>query len=242
VPAETPISTTAFALLRALTALVERYAQRTRPWRLEAFLLWALGEPEARASSLAPRAEALPESALSFSSRPGKESLPREEEGRRADSAFTHVPGYGQMSVPSETGRLIGGLYKQMRHSVRQHMQGQPVSNLDDFGLLSSLVMQPGIKKTDLIARNHLELSSGSDSISRLVRAGLISEAVDPTDRRVRKLSLTDAGQAAIFEAFQKMSAMAEAMLAVLSPDEIDTLHHLLNKLYSSGPREGFDA
>jgi DNA-binding MarR family transcriptional regulator len=247
-----------YTLLQQLTGLVGRYAGRGRPWRLEAFLLWALGQPEAGASSVnvGARAQPLaPEATPDWSPRvmqglgPGAtpEAGP-EREGSRSGpaqpapgsaggprgSAFAPVAGYAQVPPASEIGRLIGGLYKRMRHNARQQMQGQPVSNMDDFALLASLLVQPGLKKTDLIALNHLELSSGSDSIARRVRAGLVAEGADPTDRRVRKLTLTEAGRAAIYAAFAEMGRLAEALLAPLTGEEVATLHGLLSRVYAS--------
>ena len=230
--AVSPPSPSAFELLQQLTALVARYAERVRPWRLEAFLLWALGQPEAAASSLAPREQPL--AAPATPARDVASAAPRGV-GTSAPAervaAFPAVPGYGEMSAEGEAARLIGTLLRRMRQAAKASMAQDPIANLDDFGLMVHVLEQPGIHKTELIARNHMELSSGSDSIARLIRAGLLVESVDPNDRRARKLKVSPSGFAALQRSFAHMNAVAVATFAPLSSEEVQQLSLVLSKV-----------
>ena len=219
-PDKSAPSYTPYTLLRALTTLVERYAERVRPWRLESFLLWALGEPEARASSLGPQAQPLAQHALTPADQPHAPS-----------TVFGPVPGYGEMSPAGEAARLVGTLLRRMRQAAKTTMAHDPIANLEDFGLMVHVLEQPGIHKTELITRNHMELSSGSDSIARLIRSGLLTEAVDPNDRRARKLNLSPQGLEALQRSFAQMNAVATETFGSLDPLELRQLCQLLGKV-----------
>ena len=55
-------------------------------------------------------------------------------------------------------------------------------------------------RKTDLIANNHMEMSSGIEIIRRLLKNGWISEEWNPEDRRSKYVSISAAGKRLIGE------------------------------------------
>src|SRR4051812_26559861 len=72
--------------------------------------------------------------------------------------------------------------------------------------------------------------------VATLHREGLVAKTPDESDRRAVRLSLTDAGEKAISDAFTAHNFRERHWADALTPDERDTLTRLLGKL---GAREG---
>jgi DNA-binding MarR family transcriptional regulator len=144
------------------------------------------------------------------------------------ESAYGDVPSYGKMPVASEVGRLIAGVSRRIRQLSKHAMTGDAIDTLETFGILGHALERPGIHKTELIGLVHMEVSSGSDSLQRLIKLGLLSESVDEADRRARRLHVTPAGMAALQVAFAKMNSVCEQMFGMLSQPELAHLRRLL--------------
>jgi len=79
--------------------------------------------------------------------------------------------------------------------------------------------------------------------LDRLERAGLVARAADPSDRRKVIVELTPAGLATAERANERYAAQREALLAALSPEEVDdvdrAIHRLLAVLDVATPAAG---
>jgi DNA-binding MarR family transcriptional regulator len=68
--------------------------------------------------------------------------------------------------------------------------------------------------------------------------AGLIERKPDPSDRRARRIVLTEAGRARMCELERQLREVEAALLQPLEPDEREVLRELLRRLaVSSGER-----
>jgi DNA-binding MarR family transcriptional regulator len=65
-------------------------------------------------------------------------------------------------------------------------------------GLFVLNASERGLALTELAPRMGLSVAAAGRAVDGLVRHGLVDRAEDPADRRVKRLSITDAGQAAI--------------------------------------------
>jgi DNA-binding MarR family transcriptional regulator len=75
----------------------------------------------------------------------------------------------------------------------------------------------------------HFDASNVTDIVDRLEARGLVVRTIDPHDRRVRRLLLTDEGEALRSKLFQQ--ALATAPLSALTASEQRTLCDLLGKI-----------
>lgn len=75
----------------------------------------------------------------------------------------------------------------------------------------------------------HFDASNVTDIVDRLEARGLVVRTIDPHDRRVRRLVLTDEGEALRSKLFEQ--ALATAPLAALSASEQQTLCDLLGRI-----------
>jgi DNA-binding MarR family transcriptional regulator len=65
-------------------------------------------------------------------------------------------------------------------------------------GLFVLNASERGLALTELAPRMGLSVAAAGRSVDGLVRHGLVERAEDPADRRIKRLTITDAGQAAI--------------------------------------------
>ncbi|WP_137810231.1 MULTISPECIES: MarR family transcriptional regulator [unclassified Gordonia (in: high G+C Gram-positive bacteria)] len=62
--------------------------------------------------------------------------------------------------------------------------------------ILSTLACQPGPMPVNAIADHvHLSLAAAGRTVDKLATGGLVDRREDPSDRRVKRISLTDAGR-----------------------------------------------
>jgi DNA-binding MarR family transcriptional regulator len=73
--------------------------------------------------------------------------------------------------------------------------------------------------------------SNVTQLVDRLEADGLVNRTGDPNDRRSRLAVLTDAGRSAFVKASEIRMQVERELFGVLTPQESETLHHLLEKL-----------
>lgn len=91
-----------------------------------------------------------------------------------------------------------------------------------------------GITPTDLSYGEHVSRNTISALLRGLEEQGLIERQLDPTDLRLFRIRLTEAGRTAVETTAPPRIDMASQMIAGLTPDEQDQLIELLSKLFVS--------
>ncbi|WP_460274473.1 MarR family winged helix-turn-helix transcriptional regulator [Celeribacter sp. ULVN23_4] len=76
-----------------------------------------------------------------------------------------------------------------------------------------------------------IKQSTLSRTLDAMEAAGLIRREADTTDNRIRKITLSEAGEAAHAVAWPAMERMRDTMLATLSDEERATLNLLLSRV-----------
>jgi DNA-binding MarR family transcriptional regulator len=87
------------------------------------------------------------------------------------------------------------------------------------------------LSKSELIAKQIMEKTSGTEIINRLVKRGMIFETSDENDKRSIRVSITKSGRDEIIKILPLMSMVTEIVVGNLSTEEINTLSYLLKKL-----------
>lgn len=91
------------------------------------------------------------------------------------------------------------GVVTRLRRVLRTGVRGEfpweslPMAQVE---ILQRLGDEPGLRISDLAARQRLATNTVSNLVQQLVTAGLVERGPDPADRRVATVSLTDAGHA----------------------------------------------
>ena len=87
------------------------------------------------------------------------------------------------------------------------------------------------LSKGELITKQVMEKTSGSEIIRRLIKKGLIVESPDENDKRSIRVSVTKYGREEILKILPIMSKVTKIVAGNLNAEEINTLSYLLKKL-----------
>ena len=100
--------------------------------------------------------------------------------------------------------------------------------------LLTILLENPGISQRALSDLLHIRPQSMGEQLAKLEGSGQIVRQVNPHDRRVFNLYLTDAGVSAAKAVDAQAAATREKITADLTPEDMAALLALLEKLNAS--------
>lgn len=134
-------------------------------------------------------------------------------------------------NVESDISVMLVLMYKYARGYVKKVLKKSILQTADEFSFLMTLMTNKSLTKTDLINRQVMEKTSGTDVIKRLLRYGLIREFRDKTDGRSLRVAITDKGRQTIISLLPEMSVVSKIIAGNLSKAEINTLAYLLRKL-----------
>ncbi len=101
----------------------------------------------------------------------------------------------------------------------------------DEFSFLITLMTYDSLSKSELITKQVMEKTSGSEVIRRLIKKGLIAESADENDKRSIRVSITRNGREEILKILPLMSKVTKIVVGNLNAEEINTLSYLLKKL-----------
>jgi DNA-binding MarR family transcriptional regulator len=94
------------------------------------------------------------------------------------------------------------------------------VDQLEEFGILLTIQHENNPKKTEVIYSMLLELSSGTDMLTRLIKKGFIREYPDGEDKRAKRLDLTAQGEKALEAARTQLGKVAKMLLLDMPEDD----------------------
>ena len=102
---------------------------------------------------------------------------------------------------------------------------------LPTWAILASLKAATHGKQQDIAEAVGIEGATLTHHLNRLERDGLVSRARDPENRRIHRVSLTEAGQEAFFRMLSAVQAFDRQLRAGLTEDEMNALQSVLDRL-----------
>jgi DNA-binding MarR family transcriptional regulator len=114
---------------------------------------------------------------------------------------------------------------------IKKVLRESHLQTPDEFSFLITLMTYDSLSKSELIAKQVMEKTSGSEIIRRLIKRGLIIESADENDKRSIRVSITKYGREEILRLLPQMSKVTKIIVGNLSAEEINTLSFLLKKL-----------
>ena len=99
------------------------------------------------------------------------------------------------------------------------------------YAILQTVRDLPGCDQRTLAGRIALDTSTTAGVVDRLEARGLLLRRVSPTDRRVRLLALTPAGELLLAQTLPGMERTQERILEPLSPEQRRQFMELLQQL-----------
>jgi DNA-binding MarR family transcriptional regulator len=110
--------------------------------------------------------------------------------------------------------------------------------NPRQFSMLATLANDPGISQAELARRVVITPQSLSESLARLLDAGLVERGT-PEPGRAAQLALTESGRRLLAEAYPIVEAFNRTSFAALTAAEQGALARLLTKLIAAEGAEG---
>ncbi len=147
----------------------------------------------------------------------------------RGDESPDMGQDYG--STSSDISILIVLMYRYAKGYIKKALKSSRLQTADEFSFLITLMTFKSLTKTELINKQVMEKTSGTEIIKRLKNSGFISETDDINDKRSVRVSITDAGRAEIFGILPTMGMVSKIVTGNLNSEEINTLAYLLKKL-----------
>lgn len=126
---------------------------------------------------------------------------------------------------------LIVLLFHYAKGYIKKALRDSVLQTPDEFSFLITLMTYKNLTKSELIAKQVMEKTSGSEVIRRLIKRGLIVESADENDKRSIRVSITKSGREEILKILPLMGKVSEIVVGNLSAEEINTLSYLLKKL-----------
>jgi DNA-binding MarR family transcriptional regulator len=136
----------------------------------------------------------------------------------------------GKMTSTDMVGIFISRLYRFLRMASKDLLAKHDIASIDEFALLATLLVHPGMTKTELLKQNLMEITTGSEMLKRFVAKKWLLEQRDKNDKRITRLSLSAKGQQTIFACMQTLDDI-EDILFPLSTKEQEALYALLDRL-----------
>jgi DNA-binding MarR family transcriptional regulator len=131
----------------------------------------------------------------------------------------------------SDVGILITLMFRYAKTYIKKALQDSPIQTADEFAFLITLMTFDSLTKTELINKQVMEKTSGTEVIKRLAAQGMIREFADASDKRSIRVVISDKGRIEIIRILPDMAKVSQIVVGNLSDAEIKTLSYLLKKL-----------
>jgi MarR family transcriptional regulator, lower aerobic nicotinate degradation pathway regulator len=128
-------------------------------------------------------------------------------------------------------GQLLIFLSRYLKIYFKKGLEGSILTTGDDFTYLATLLGKGSLTKTELILLSAHEKTSGMEVIKRLLNNDLIEQSDDESDKRSKRISLTEKGRLILFQSFDAMGKVGMIGSGNLTSVEKRQLMFLLKKL-----------
>lgn len=138
--------------------------------------------------------------------------------------------------------KVLGVVFNIGEFYMRQTIKDMKEISITGFYFLNSIKWLGESRKTDIINHHLAELSSGIDTLNRLLKEQLIEERPDPEDGRARLVRITDKGEKLLFLCYEKMKIGSEILFLDLSEDDKKLIIQLLKGIEPKHARLALEA
>jgi len=128
--------------------------------------------------------------------------------------------------------KLIGYIARAFQVYVEKAMVDLPeVRQAEDFYFLNNIYHAGEIRKTEVTHIQLMGISTGIDTINRLLQQGLVEERVDPVDKRARLVKITDKGRDVLFHCYQRAGLANEILFKNVREEDLNLCIQLLRNV-----------
>lgn len=139
---------------------------------------------------------------------------------------FTERPG-----PDTDISILIVLLFRYAKGYIKKAMKDSLINTADEFSFLITLMTHESLSKTELIVKQVMEKTSGTEIINRLLKLGLVEQYNDEVDKRSIRVKITPAGRMELVKVLPKMNTVSQIVTGNLNETEKAMLAYMLRKL-----------
>lgn len=157
----------------------------------------------------------------------------------------------GGKLIPDINGKLVILLRRIGRFHIvysNKALEGTELDQIEEFGILVTIHNMGNPIKSEAIYNNIIELSSGTNMLIRMIKRGLVTEYVDPDDKRVKRLKVTKKGEKTLDVAKDQVLKVAQMMVQDLNDEEkrlcmelLDPINRRYSGLYQKQKNKSFE-
>lgn len=122
-------------------------------------------------------------------------------------------------------------LNKYAKYYLKEAFKDTPLKSGDDFAYVAALANVASLTKSELIQMNVGETSGGMDIIRRLEREGVLESFIDETDKRAKRVRLTEFGKGVFFSVLQPLKRVGNIVKAHMPQEDVQRLVEVLSVL-----------
>lgn len=134
-------------------------------------------------------------------------------------------------NIDTEIAVFVTIMSRYAKVYIKKALHNSIIQTSEEFSFLIVLITFDKLTKTELINKNVMEKTSGTEVINRLINNKLIEQHNNPNDKRSRLIAITEKGKQVIYELLPKMSVASNIIAGNLTESEKAVLFNLLKKL-----------
>ena len=136
-----------------------------------------------------------------------------------------------QKGSATDISILIVLLFRYAKGYIKKALKNSPIKSADEFSFLMTLMTYDHLSKSELITKQVMEKTSGTEIINRLIKLGLIEQFADEADKRSVRIKMTMTGRTEIYKILPQMGVVSQIVTGNLNDSEKTMLAYMLRKL-----------
>lgn len=130
--------------------------------------------------------------------------------------------------------KLIGYIGRLFELYITRAMSDLPeIKQAEDFYFLNNISHSGECRKTEVAHQQLMGVTTGIDTLNRLLAQGLIEERTDPSDKRARLVKVTEKGAQILKECYRRASVVNDLIFSDLNEDDLKLCIQLLRGVES---------
>ena len=130
-------------------------------------------------------------------------------------------------------GKQISHISRNIRWMIQRDLETIGVGSGQHF-FLHLIQRHPGITQNEVSRKTDIDKATAAKGLAKLEQRGYLRRIPDQDDRRIRRLYLSEAGEAVMPQIEATLRRVTEVCSADLSAEELEELFRLLDKTEAS--------
>lgn len=126
---------------------------------------------------------------------------------------------------------LIVLLFRYAKGYIKKAMKDSSINTADEFSFLITLMTHESLSKSELIQKQVMEKTSGTEIINRLLKMELVEQFSDAIDKRSVRVKIAHKGRMELIKVLPAMGAVSQLVVGNLNEAEKGMLAYMLRKL-----------